>query len=190
MTIAHVPTEVDRCLERLAGLHPRLCPRQVLGVRIGQRAGELLGLALPRTDKLMLAIVEIDGCFADVVSVATGCWFGRRTLRFVDYGKVAATFIDLETHRAVRIWPDPHARVVAERYVPDAPDSWHAQLEGYRVMPANEVLQSRSVTINMPLPDFLNADSERVTCSACGEEIMNGRQVVRNGFVLCRACTE
>ncbi|MDQ6672396.1 MAG: FmdE family protein [Chloroflexota bacterium] len=182
------PFELERCLERLAGLHARLCPRQVLGVRIGQRAGELLGVALPRSDKLMLAIVEIDGCFADGVSVATGCWLGRRTLRFVDHGKVAATFIDLQTCRAVRIWPNPQARVLAEQYVPDAADRWHAQLEGYRVMPATELLASRSVTIKMPSSAFLNADSERVTCGACGEEIMNRRQVIRDGLVVCRAC--
>ncbi len=182
------PVELGRCLERLAGLHPRLCPRQLLGVRIGQRAGELLGLALPRSDKLMLAVVEIDGCFADGVSVATGCWFGRRTLRFVDYGEVAATFIDLQTCRAVRIWPNPQARVVAERYVANAADRWHAQLEGYRVMPATELLVSRCVTIRMPFDAFGDADSERVTCGACCEEIMNRRQVVRDGLVVCRAC--
>ena len=97
-------------LEQLARLHPRVCPRQILGARIGQRAGELLDLALPRSDKFVVTIVEMDGCFADGVSVATGCWFGRRTLRFVDYGKVAATFVDLRTCRAVRIWARPSAR--------------------------------------------------------------------------------
>jgi len=182
------PFDLERCLERLAGLHPRLCPRQVLGARIGQWAGELLGLALPSSDKLMLATVEIDGCFADGVSVATGCWLGRRTLRFVDHGKVAATFIDLQTCRAVRIWPNPQARGLAEQYVPDAPDRWHAQLEGYRVMPAAELLASRSVTIKLPFSAGLNAASERVRCGACGEEVMNRRQVIRAGLVVCRAC--
>ncbi|HEX8967157.1 MAG TPA: FmdE family protein, partial [Chloroflexota bacterium] len=118
-------------IEQLAQLHPRVCPRQVLGARIGQRAGDLLGLALPRSDKRLVAIVEMDGCFADGVSVATGCWLGRRTLRMVDYGKVAATFIDRRTGRGVRIWPHPQARMLAERYAPDAPDRWHAQLQGY-----------------------------------------------------------
>lgn len=99
----------------LARLHPRLCPRQVLGVRIGQHAGTLLSLSLPRSDKRVLAIVETDGCFADGVSVAAGCWLGHPTLRLVDYGKVAATFIDLECSRAIRIWRHAQARALAER---------------------------------------------------------------------------
>jgi formylmethanofuran dehydrogenase subunit E len=175
-------------IEQLARLHPRVCPRQILGARIGQRAGELLDLALPRSDKLVLAIVELDGCFADGVSVATGCWFGRRTLRFVDYGKVAATFIDLGSSRAVRIWPDPGARVLAERYVPDAPDRWHAQLEAYRVMPAAELLQWCRVTVKVPSNVLFNAECDRVMCSACGEEVLYDRQILHDGCVLCRAC--
>jgi hypothetical protein len=122
----------------------------VLGVRTGQRAGELLGLALPRSDKLMLAVVEIDGCFADGVSVATGCWFGRRTLRFGNYGKVGATFIDLQTWRAARIWPDPQARMVAGQYVPDAADRWHAQLEGHCVMLATEMASETRSGLRRP----------------------------------------
>jgi formylmethanofuran dehydrogenase subunit E len=175
-------------LEQLARLHPRVCPRQILGVRIGQHAGELLDLALPRSDKLVLAIVEMDGCFADGVSVTTGCWFGRRTLRFVDYGKVAATFVDLRTGTAVRIWARTTARALAERYVPDAPDRWHAQLEAYRAMPAAELLQWCRVTLKVPSNVLFNAASERVMCSACGEEVLYDRQILREGSVLCRAC--
>jgi len=178
----------DSVLEQLARMHPRVCPRQILGARIGMRAGELLEVALPRSDKLMLALVEMDGCFADGVSVATGCWFGRRTLRFVDYGKVAATFIDLGSSRAVRIWASPEARVLAERYVPDAPDRWHAQLEAYRLMPAAELLQWCRVTLKVPANVQLSAECERVMCSACGEEVLYDRQIVRDGCVLCRPC--
>jgi formylmethanofuran dehydrogenase subunit E len=178
----------DSVLEQLARLHPRICPRQILGARIGERAGELLDLALPRSDKLVLAIVEMDGCFADGVSVTTGCWFGRRTLRFVDYGKVAATFVDLRTCTAVRIWARAKARALAERYVPDAPDRWHAQLEAYRAMPAAELLQWCRVTLNVPSNVAFNAACERVMCGACGEEVMYDRQILRDGCVLCRAC--
>jgi formylmethanofuran dehydrogenase subunit E len=178
----------DSAVEQLARLHTRVCPRQILGVRIGQRAGELLDLDLPRSDKLVLVIVELDGCFADGVSVATGCWFGRRTLRFVDYGKVAATFIDLRTCRAVRIWADPGARALTERYAPDAADRWHAQLEAYRAMPAAELLQWCRVTVEVPSNVLFNAECERVVCGACGEEVMYERHILRDGFVLCRAC--
>ena len=178
----------DRAIEQLSRLHLRLCPRQVLGLRIGQRAGELIGIALPQSDKRMLAIVEMDGCFADAVSVATGCWVGRRTLRVVDFGKVGATFVDLRTLRAVRIWPDATARRAAETYAQQAPDRWHAQIEGYRVMPSAELMRSRDVSVRMQLKDIQDPCLERVTCNACGEEIMNQRQIVSDRFVLCRAC--
>jgi formylmethanofuran dehydrogenase subunit E len=85
---------LNQLLDRSAELHNHLCPRQVLGVRIGMYAGELLGLELPQTDKRLYTFVETDGCFADGVSVAAGCWLGRRTMRLMDYGKVAAVFVD------------------------------------------------------------------------------------------------
>src|SRR5215470_6084497 len=98
-------TEQDPAVAELSKLHQRLCPRQILAIRIGRYAGELLGLDVPRTDKRMIAIAEVDGCFADGVSVASGCWLGRRTLRAVDHGKVAATFLDVRDGRTIRLWP-------------------------------------------------------------------------------------
>jgi formylmethanofuran dehydrogenase subunit E len=173
---------------QLARLHPRLCPRQVLGVRIGQYAGELLGLALPRSDKQLLAFVETDGCFADGVSAATGCWLGHRTLRLVDHGKVAASFVDLRTNRAVRIWPNPRARMLADRRVPGAASRWHAQLEGYRTIPAEELLRAGEVVLAMPMAAVVGRPGERTACATCGEEILNQRHVIRDGAMLCRSC--
>ena len=85
-------TPLTELLKESAALHRHLCPRQVLGVRMGLLAAEVMGLDLPQTDKRLLTIIETDGCAADGISVATGCWVGRRTLRVEDYGKVAATF--------------------------------------------------------------------------------------------------
>ena len=92
-------------LEACAARHTRLCPRQVLGLRMGLFGAKTLGLDVPRPDKRLLVIAETDGCMADGLITATGCSVGRRTLRIVDYGKVAATFVDVETGRAVRITP-------------------------------------------------------------------------------------
>jgi len=96
---------LSELLDASAALHQHLCPRQVLGVRLGMLAGQLFELDLPQTDKRLLAIVETDGCAADGIAVAAGCWVGRRTLRVEDYGKVAATFADTETGRTLRIAP-------------------------------------------------------------------------------------
>lgn len=105
----NMPT-LDELLGQSAALHHHLCPRQVLGVRMGLLAGRELGLDLPQTGKRLLTIIETDGCFADGVSVATGCWVGHRTLRVEDYGKVAATFVDTDCRQSVRIVPHPGAR--------------------------------------------------------------------------------
>lgn len=182
------PREIRSYLEQTAALHKHLCPRQVLGVRIGLYAGELLGVEVPQEGKRLFAFVETDGCFADGVSVASGCWLGHRTLRLVDLGKAAATFVDTETDRAIRISSHPHAREMAAMYAPDAQDSWHAQREAYQVMPVEELLQARSVTLTVSLRGIISRPGLRVPCESCGEEIMNEREVVVDGKVLCRVC--
>ena len=96
-------SDLQTLLEISASRHSHLCPRQVLGVRMGMFAGEILGLDLPQLKKRLLTILETDGCFADGVEVATGCTLGHRTLRVEDYGKTAAVFVDTKTGRAARL---------------------------------------------------------------------------------------
>jgi formylmethanofuran dehydrogenase subunit E len=183
-----MPTPVDDCLERLASLHPRLCPRQVLAVRIGLHAATLLDLDVPRTDKRLFALVETDGCFADGVSVATGCWLGRRTLRLVDHGKPALILLDTRTSRAVRVWPAPGARRLAIQYAPDQRSRWHSQLTAYQHMAAEDLLRSTWVELTVDVDHLLGQPGVRVACCGCGEEILNGREVMVDGQPRCRAC--
>lgn len=180
--------ELSACLDQLRRLHPRLCPRQVLGVRIGLLAGSLLDLDLPRPDKRLRVVVETDGCFADGVSVATGCWLGRRTLRLVDYGRVAATIMDTTTQRAIRLRPHRHARTRALEWAPREVDRWSAQLAGYQVMPASELLEVQSVTLSRELAELLGDPAARVICTRCGEEILNRREHQTVNGSVCRAC--
>ena len=99
-------------------MHHHLCPRQVLGVRMGLWAGQVLGFDVPQAGKRLLTIVETDGCAVDGIAVATNCWVGRRTMRIKDYGKVAATFVDTLAGQAVRIVPRAQARELACVFVP------------------------------------------------------------------------
>jgi len=186
-TVYRVP-DLKECMTRLGDLHPRLCPRQVLGVRIGLHAGSLLELDLPRTDNLLLALVETDGCFADGVSVTTGCWLGRRTLRLVDYGKVAATLADLKSGRAVRVWPHPAARARAWSYAANAPNRWHAQLLGYQLMPVEQLLCMQPVQLQIPVARLLGQPGPRELCMGCGEEILNQRALATPGGPRCPGC--
>lgn len=182
------PALLEGLLEQAAALHHHLCPRQVLGVRMGMLAAELLGITLPQQDKRLLAIVETDGCFSDGVAVATNCWVGRRTLRVVDYGKVAATFVDTHLGAAWRIAPHPEARTRAGRYAPQARSTWQAMLVGYQRMPAVELLVWRPVRLAVPVSEIVSRPGLRAFCARCGEEIVNGRERIVDSVSLCRAC--
>ncbi|MCL4299881.1 MAG: TraR/DksA C4-type zinc finger protein [Anaerolineae bacterium] len=182
-----MPT-LEELLAASAALHHHLCPRQVLGVRMGLAGGRELGLSMPQTDKRMLVVVETDGCVIDGLAVTTGCRVGRRTMRVLDFGKVAATFVDTHTGRAVRVVPRADARQQAQDYAPEAKSRWEAYLLGYQRMPEEELLQLQPVTLTVSLEKLLSKEGYRVLCECCGEEITNEREVVQNGQTLCRAC--
>lgn len=179
---------LHECLTRLEPLHSHLCPRQVLGARMGLYASDLLNLELPQRDKRLLAFVESDGCFADGVGVATGCSIGHRTLRVEDYGKVAAVFVDTEMPCAVRVWPHPDARERAALHTRPSTSRWQAQLDAYCVMPAEELLRVAWVALTVPAATIVSRPGLRVPCVRCGEEIMNGREVILAGQAFCRGC--
>lgn len=175
--------------------HQHLCPRQVLGIRIGLAGLRVLGLIdggyQPRFQnkgKRLLTIVETDGCGADGVAVATDCVVGRRTLRVFDFGKVAATLVDTLSGCAVRVAPALAARPLAARYAPDTFSPWHTYFHAYQVMPDDELLQIKPVELNCSLAEILSRPGLRVVCQQCGEEIMNEREVLLDGAILCRGC--
>lgn len=175
-------------LQESAALHHHLCPRQVLGVRLGLFAGELLRLDLPQTDKRLYTIVETDGCALDGIAVATGCWVGRRTMRVEDYGKVAATFVDTMSGEAIRIAPRGGVRELARVYAPEARNKWETQLLGYRRMPTADLFSVQSAQLKTPIEKTISRAGKKVLCDFCGEEILNEREIVREGATLCRAC--
>ena len=180
--------DIQEYLAISASLHSQLCPRQVLGVRMGMYAGRLLGLELPQTDKRLLTIAETDGCFVDGVGAATGCSVGRRSLRVEDYGKIAATFVDSHTGQSVRIVPMANARTLAEEYAPNEGSNWHTMLLGYQKMPDELLLSWQAVALSTPVEDIISRPDVLAHCQVCDEEIINEREVVLEGSVLCRSC--
>ena len=188
MTIVKANPEMEGLLERTAALHKHLCPRQVLGVRMGMYAAEQLSIEVPQTAKRLLAFVETDGCFADGVSIATGCSMGHRTMRLVDYGKVAATFVDTHNGRALRCFPSLDVRSRAVAFATGAPSRWHAQLAAYQQMPSEQIFQVREVSLNLDLSGIIGKPGTRAACSTCGEEILNQREVIADGRVSCLSC--
>jgi len=177
-----------------ADRHQHLCPRQVLGIRMGLCGLRQLGLLngdqqiFHNDEKRLLTIVETDGCGADGVAVATDCKIGRRTLRIVDYGKMAATFSDTLTERAIRVVPSTESRRLAAVYAPHARSRWHAYLEAYKIIPDELLLAWQPVQLTPSAGQILSRPGVRTICAGCDEEIINEREVAQNGQTLCRYC--
>jgi formylmethanofuran dehydrogenase subunit E len=180
--------ELTSLLERSAKQHSHLCPRQILGVRIGLAGMAALGLRQPPLKKQLLVISETDGCFVDGITAATDCTVGHRTLRVEDYGKVAATFVDTKTGRAIRVAPRADARERASAFVPEEPRHYFAQMQAYQSLPDEDLLVVQDVLLNTPVEQIVSRPGIRVNCDICGEEIMNEREIHQNGLTLCVTC--
>jgi formylmethanofuran dehydrogenase subunit E len=178
----------DKFLQATEIIHKHLCPRQVLGVRMGMLAGKVFDLQLPQDDKRLLTISETDGCFVDGISVVTNCTVGHRTLRIEDYGKVAATFVDTKTEKAFRVSPRPDVRMLASKYAPSDSTKWETYLIGYQRMPDEALLCIQEIQLNFSLKQVISRAGIRTTCVLCGEEIINEREVLENGLPYCRGC--
>ncbi len=179
---------LDLILTESAKRHKHLCPRQVLGARMGLFAAELLGIELPRRDKRMLVISETDGCAVGGLIAATGCRVGSRTLLILDFGKVSATFTDTCSEETFRIVPRREVRSLAADHMPSARNKWEAMLFGYQKMSASELFVVQHVQLDMPLSQIISRPGRKTICEICEEEIMNEREVLNDSIVLCRAC--
>lgn len=180
--------DLHTLLAASAARHSHLCPRQVLGVRTGLSGIAALGITTPIQNKALLIIVETDGCFTDGLEVSTGCTIGHRTLRIEDIGKIAATFIKMPSAEAVRISPRLDVRQRAWDYAPEEDKHYFAQLQAYQVMPESDLFDINEVELTIPLEKIISRAGIRTDCDFCGEEIINEREVHRNGFTLCRTC--
>ncbi len=180
--------ELQAILDLSSSWHKHLCPRQVLGARIGLAGAAALGLAIPRKDKRLLAIVETDGCFSSGVEAATGCSVRHRTLRVADYGKIAVTFVDVKTKTAVRVASQLDIREKALAYAPEEKKHYFAQLVGYQRMPDQALLTVQPVHLTTPIDEIVSRAGVRTNCAVCGEEIINEREVERDGWVYCQGC--
>lgn len=172
-------------------LHGHLCPGQVLGVRMALLGCRLIGVGDPRgaDRKKLLVWVEIDRCMTDAVSAVTGVRLGRRSLKYVDYGKVAATFLNLEENLSVRISAREESRALAEERFPHLPSRKERQMAAYRAALDEELFKIEKVKVVLSESDLPGRPRTRVTCADCLEGINDGREVPSvDGRTLCRSC--
>jgi formylmethanofuran dehydrogenase subunit E len=175
-------------LQAAAERHGHLCAGQVLGVRMALRGLAELGLEPESARKRLIVFVEIDRCATDAISSVTGCSLGKRTLKHVDYGKMAATFVDSVTDRAVRVVALDSAREHAAAYAPAGLSKGAAELAAYQIMPESELFTVQEVSVRIPEFDRPGKPLRRVACDRCGEGINDGREIQLDGETLCRAC--
>ena len=181
---------LDELLKDAEAAHGHLCAGQVLGVRMALCALHELGIEDPRgrDRKRLVTYVEIDRCATDAIGVVTGCRLGKRALKFRDWGKMAATFVDLETGKAVRVAAKESSKQKARELHPEVESKNQQQMLAYREMPEEDLFDVRWVKVEVPPEELPGFKGERIVCAECGEGINFKKEVRRDGKILCRAC--
>jgi formylmethanofuran dehydrogenase subunit E len=181
---------LEELLEQAEHSHGHMCAGQVLGVRMAMLGCRAVGIEEPRSKdrKALLVFVEIDRCAADAINTVTGCRLGKRTLKFYDYGKLAATFLNTKSNEAVRVVALDEARDAADRCFPEIASKYARQMQAYKLLPDEALFKVERVGVNVASEDQPGRPVSRVRCDECGEGINDRREINRDGHTLCRAC--
>ncbi len=182
----------DELLKRAEEAHGHLCAGQILGVRMAMLGCERLGIDDPRGSdrKRLVTYIEIDRCATDAIGVVTGCRLGKRALKFRDWGKMAATFVDVTNDRAVRLAARESSKALAKQLHPEIGNKNQQQMLAYRDMADDDLFTEEWVKVEIPPKEFPGYKSERIACEACGEGINYERFLERDGRILCQGCAE
>ena len=190
----------DELLRQAEIAHGHLCAGQILGVRMALLACARLGITDPRgaDRKKLVSFVEIDRCMTDAIGLVTGCRLGKRALKFRDWGKMAATFVHLETGRALRVIALENSRQIAAERYPEIERKGQQQMRAYRELEDAELFREQWVTVELPAREMPGYKGQRVTCAECGEGVNFDRFVedpVRTGadgapLRLCLSCAD
>jgi len=181
---------LDELLEEANQAHGHLCAGQILGVRMALYGLQKLGIEDPRgrDRKRLVTYVEIDRCATDAIGVVTGCRLGKRALKFRDWGKMAATFVDLQTGRAIRIAARESSKDLARQLHPELDNKNAQQMLAYRELTDDDLFTMQWVKVEVGPQEMPGFKGERIACAQCGEGINYHREVLRDGRTLCRAC--
>ena len=178
----------DDLLQESLAAHGHLCAGQLLGVRMAVVGCREVEIDEPKESHSLMVWVEIDRCATDAIQSVTGCKLGKRTLKYVDYGKMAATFLNTQTGMAVRVVARDDARAKAREYLPPGTGKKEGQLLAYSAMPEQELFDVTPVELQVREEDQPGHPVSRVECQECGEGVNDRREVRREGRILCRAC--
>ncbi|HHV34275.1 MAG TPA: formylmethanofuran dehydrogenase [Syntrophomonadaceae bacterium] len=161
--------------------HGHLCSGMILGVRMARFALKQLSIDDPLNYRDLVVYVEMDRCVADAVSVVTGCTLGKRRLKWIDLGKVAATFVDLNQDRALRVAVLPGC---------PHPEPGEEIVEFWGLLSDEDIYRWQEVKVDIPLHDLPGKPRNITNCESCGEQVLDGREVIKGDRTLCRACAQ
>ncbi len=180
----------EKLLEVSTKIHGHICAGQVIGVRLSMLGLEKIGIDDPKgaDRKKLYVLVEIDRCATDAIQSVTGCSLGKRSMRWIDFGIMAATFVNLDTGQAVRITALEESRELSKKYCPEIENKYQRQLEAYRIMPEEELFKVENVTVSIPACNMPGRPQKRVQCEECSDWVQDCRDVEKDGKTLCRAC--
>jgi formylmethanofuran dehydrogenase subunit E len=182
---------IQDLLEQHELTHGNLCPGTLLAVRMVVLGCALVGIEDPRgADQNRLIVwIEIDRWLADAVESVTGARLGKRTLKFLDYGKLAATFLNVDTGKAVRVVALESSRGLADRRHPEIADKYERQMRTYREAAEEELFEITDVEVQVREKDLPGHPRSRVICAKCGEGVSDGREIkLPDRITLCRPC--
>jgi formylmethanofuran dehydrogenase subunit E len=178
-------------LDGSAKAHGHLCPGQVVGVRMAMEGCRLIGMDDPRNlpqIKKIIVYVEMDRCATDAISYVTGVRLGRRSLKFMDYGIMAATFVNLETGTAFRLVSTEKSRELAAEHAPEILEKREQQLEAYKRMKIADLFSIQEVKVDVPACDMPGPTRFKAVCQVCGQVVRDKKEVLKNDRILCRPC--
>ncbi len=175
--------EYATLLEEAGKFHGDICAGIAIGTRMTMSGLKRIGISDPKgaDRKKLIVFVEIDRCATDAIMALTGCRPGKRTMKIRDYGKMAATFINLETGKAVR---------VATRMNKKAGDDNSTEKPDFGASPEEELFSINYVDVSLLPEDMPGKPLRRVSCARCGENVMDGREIEQQGETLCKPCFE
>src|SRR5580692_224395 len=183
---------LDDLLVKAEVAHGHLCAGQILGVRMALLGLDRLAIADPRgaDRKRLVTYVEIDRCATDAIGLVTGCRLGKRALKFRDWGKMAATFVDLTSGRGVRIVALENSRELAKQLYPHVEPKSRQQMVAYRELSDAQLFREQWVRVNVDAAELPGTKGDRVVCPRCGEGVNFGRFVESDGQRLCLSCAD
>ncbi len=179
---------LEAYIEKSAVAHGHACAGQVLGIRLALLGLKEIGVKDPVAErKRFVVYVEIDRCATDAIQLVTGARLGKRALKFKDFGKMAATFVDLQSGEGARIVAREESKALARERYPDLGKE-EGQQRAYRELTDEELFTRQRVRVEISEEDLPGYRAPRTSCDQCGEGVNFKREVLRDGRTLCRAC--